>query len=169
MQQRDGYIQWSSLHNQVLEMVPQSEPLGFHIASINSGGTVMRFNGNLMLILLGQKTFFSQVMCDGGLVVHDYGEWQFNQGTVCGALECLHILVCGLFAGQTGGPSDPHTSYARTSRSKMAGNPLNGSNGGAGIHNRSAEACLSAPVGFNSITSATTTSLPSVTVMSPPS
>ncbi|KAH8939560.1 hypothetical protein BDL97_15G042700 [Sphagnum fallax] len=62
---------------------------------------------------------------------------------------------------QTGGPSDSHTSYARTPRSKMAGNPLNGSNGGARIHNRSAEACLSAPVGFNSITSASTTSLPS--------
>jgi hypothetical protein len=49
----------------------------------------------------------------------------------------------------------------------MAGNPLNSSNGSAGIHNRSAEACLSAPVGYNSIKSATTTSLASVTVMSP--
>jgi hypothetical protein len=48
----------------------------------------------------------------------------------------------------------------------MAGNPVNGSNGGAGTHNGSTEACLSAPVGYNSIKSATTTSLPSVTVMS---
>jgi hypothetical protein len=76
-------------------------------------------------------------------------------------------LSVGCLQDKTGGPSDSHTSYARTPRSKMAGNPVNGSNGGAGIHNRSAEACLSAPVGYNSITSATTTSLPSVTVMSP--
>ncbi len=76
-------------------------------------------------------------------------------------------LSVGRLQEQTGGPSNSHTSYARTPRSKMAGNPLNGSNGGARIHNRSAEACLSAPVGFNSITSASTTSLPSVTVMSP--
>jgi hypothetical protein len=55
MQRRDGYIQWPSLYNQVLEMVPQSKLPGFHIASINPGGMVMRFNGNLMLILLGQK------------------------------------------------------------------------------------------------------------------
>ncbi|KAH9539430.1 hypothetical protein CY35_15G057000 [Sphagnum magellanicum] len=67
----------------------------------------------------------------------------------------------GFHIDKTCGPSDSHTSYARTPRSKMAGNPVNGSNGGAGIHNRSAEACLSAPVGYNSITSATTTSLPS--------
>jgi hypothetical protein len=55
MQRRDGHAQGSSISNQVLEMAPQSKPPGFHIVSINPGGNVARFNGNLMLILLGQK------------------------------------------------------------------------------------------------------------------
>jgi hypothetical protein len=55
MQQRDGHAQCSSIRNQVLEMAPQSKPPGFHLVSINPGGNVARFNGNLMLILVGQK------------------------------------------------------------------------------------------------------------------
>jgi hypothetical protein len=74
MQQRDGHAQCSSIRNQVLEKAPQSKPPGFHIVSINPGGNGNEIQWKFDADSTWAKTFFSQVMCDVRLVVHDYAE-----------------------------------------------------------------------------------------------
>ncbi|CAK9262020.1 unnamed protein product [Sphagnum jensenii] len=81
-------------------------------------------------------------------------------------LVCGQNIVFSVQEDKTGGPSDPHRSYAGTLNSKMPGNPLGGRNGGAGIHHqeKEIEACSEAveiPPGFECIAVAATASISS--------